>query len=232
MNTLLLLLLDSRAPAGAHHHSGGMEAAVQAGLVTGLAGLEGFCRAKLRTSARVGAAFAAASARLESEWAERPVVPAAQDQWALLDAEFEARTPSEAMRTASRQLGGGLLRLLRSVLPEADLVTPFSRCAGPAPHHPLVLGAGVARAGGTPELAARAAALAACAGPASAAVRLLGLDPFAVQGLLARLAPDIDSCAAACSVAAPPSALPADAAPVLDLLADFHLTTEVRLFAS
>ena len=233
MNTLLLLLLDSRAPAGAHHHSGGMEAAVQAGLVTGLAGLDGFCRAKLRTSARVGAAFAAASARLVSDQAERSVVPAqAQDQWATLDAEFEARTPSEAMRTASRQLGGGLLRLLRSVLPEADLVTPFSRCAGPAPHHPLVLGAGVAQAGGTPDLAARAAALAACAGPASAAVRLLGLDPFAVQGLLARLAPDIDSCAAACSVAAQPSALPADAAPALDLLADFHLTAEVRLFAS
>ena len=233
MNALLLLLLDSRAPAGAHHHSGGMEAAVGTGLVTGLASLEDFCRTRLRTSARVCAAFAAASARLQSDAAERSVALAhAQHQWAALDAEFEARTPSEAMRTASRQLGRGLLRLVRSVLPEADLVTPFSRCAGPAPHHPLVLGAGVAQAGGTPELAARAAALAACAGPASAAVRLLGLDPFAVQGLLARLAPGIDACAAACAVAAAPSALPADAAPALDLLADFHLTAEVRLFAS
>jgi urease accessory protein len=142
--------------------------------------------------------------------------------------------PSDAMRTASRQLGRGLVRLLRSVLPEADLVTPFSRCAGPAPHHPLVLGTGVALAGGTPELAARAAALAGCAGPASPAVRLLGLDPFAVQGLLARLAPTIDACAASAARVAggPPEALPADAAPALDLLADFHLTAEVRLFAS
>ena len=119
-----------------------------------------------------------------------------QEQWALLDAEFEARTPSEATRAASRQLGGGLLRLLRSVLPDADLVTPWARCAGPTPHHPLVLGAGVSLAGGPPELAARAAALSACAGPASAAVRLLGLDPFAVQAMLARLAPAIDECAA------------------------------------
>jgi urease accessory protein len=245
MNTLLLLLLDSRAPAGAHHHSGGMEAAVRAGLVTGLADLEDFCRTRLLTSARVSAAFAAASCHL----AERPVVPAAQDQWAqlqwaqlqwaqlqwaLLDAEFEARTPSEATRTASRGLGRGLVRLIRSVLPQADLVTPFSRCAGPAPHHPLVLGTGVALAGGTPELAARAAALAACAGPASAAVRLLGLDPFAVQGMLARLAPGIDKCAAraALSADAEPAALAAGAAPALDLLADFHLTAEVRLFAS
>jgi urease accessory protein len=278
MNALLLLLLDSRAPAGAHHHSGGMEAAIGTGLVSadpvrGLADLEDFCRARLRTSARVAAAFAAAAGRLQSDSAERAAVLApsqpraipaesmaqeqwaqeqwaqeqwaqeqwAQEQWALLDAEFEARTPSEATRNASRQLGGGLLRLLRSVLPEADLVTPWARCAGPdpkTPHHPLVLGAGVSLAGGPPELAARAAALAACAGPASAAVRLLGLDPFAVQAMLARLAPAIDECAALaarCAAEPPsslPAALPADSAPALDLLADYHLTAEVRLFAS
>jgi urease accessory protein len=226
-----------------------MEAAIGTGLVTGLAGLEDFCRARLRTSARVGAAFAAAAARLQSDSSERSVALAARNgparpgaesraraagEWALLDAEFEARTPSEAMRTASRQLGRGLVRLLRSVQPEADLATAFSRCAGPAPHHPLVLGAAVSLAGGGPDLAARAAALAACAGPASAAVRLLGLDPFAVQAMLARLAPGIDACAAAAAqlAAGPPASLPADAAPALDLLADFHLTAEVRLFAS
>jgi urease accessory protein len=234
MNALLLLLLDSRAPAGAHHHSGGMEAAIGTGLVTGLPGLEDFCQARLRTSARVSAAFAAAAARVQADFSGRPEQQRAEQQWAELDAELEARTPSEAMRAASRALGGGLIRLLRSVLPEAGLVTPWTLGAGPAPHHPLVLGAGVALAGGTPELAARAAALAACAGPASAAVRLLGLDPFAVQATLARLAPGIDECAAAAAAAAagPASLLPADAAPALDLLADYHLTAEVRLFAS
>ncbi len=243
MNTLLLLLLDSRAPAGAHHHSGGMEAAVGTGLVGNLADLEDFCRARLRTSARVAAAFAAAAGRLQSDSAERVVVPASSppratpaEDWALLDAEFEARTPSEAMRAASRQLGGGLIRLLRSVLPDADLVTPWAQCAGRVPHHPLVLGAGVSLAGGPPELAARAAALAACAGPASAAVRLLGLDPFAVQAMLARLAPAIDECARNAAQfaarAGAPASLPADGAPALDLLADYHLTAEVRLFAS
>src|SRR5260370_1708495 len=182
MNALLLLLLDSRAPAGAHHHSGGTEAAVGTGLVTGLAGLEGFCRAKLRTSARVSAAFAAASCLLQSHSPERAVVqspvswpgrpghrhqansypehrrpehrrpehgypehphpenPHPEDphpeqdcsaEWAVLDAEFEARTPSEAMRAASRQLAGGLLRLLRSALPDTDLVSRWARCARP-----------------------------------------------------------------------------------------------------
>jgi urease accessory protein len=234
MNTLLLLLLDSRAPAGAHHHSGGMEAAVGTGLVTGLASLEDFCQARLRTSARVSAAFAAAAARAQADFPEPAVVSAARSQWALLAAEFEARTPSEAMRAASRQLGGALVRLLRSVLPQTEAVTPWSLSAGRPPHHPLVLGAGVMLAGGTPELAARAAALGACSGPASAAVRLLGLDPFAVQAMLARLAPAVDACAAEAALAAagPVAGLAADAAPALDLLADFHLTTEVRLFAS
>ena len=239
MDTLLLLLLDSRAPAGAHHHSGGMEAAVGTGLVGNLASLEDFCRARLRTSARVAAAFAAAAGRLQSDCAERAVLLASShpravlaESLAVLDAEFEARTPSEATRAASRQLGSGLLRLLRSVLPDTDLVTPWAQCPAPAPHHPLVLGAGVSLAGGTPELAARAAALSACAGPASAAVRLLGLDPFAVQAMLARLAPAIDECAAFAAQAGAPSSLPADSAPALDLLADYHLTAEVRLFAS
>jgi urease accessory protein len=226
MNTLLLLLLDTRAPAGAHHHSGQMEAAVGTGLVAGLSDLENFCQTRLRTSARVTAAFAAAACRLQADFPERTPLPApADDPWAALDAEFDARTPSEAMRAASRQLGGGLVRLLRS------LHLPWAH-GGTTPHHPLVLGAGIALAGGSPELAARAAALSACAGPASAAVRLLGLDPFAVQGMLARLAPGIDECARRADLAGPPSSLPADGAPALDLLADFHLTSEVRLFAS
>ena len=65
-------------------------------------------------------------------------------------------------------------------------------------------------------------------------MRLLGLDPFAVQAMLARLAPGVDECAAdaAAAAAGPASLLPADAAPALDLLADYHLTAEVRLFAS
>jgi hypothetical protein len=96
MDALLLLLLDSRAPAGAHHHSGGMEAAVMTGLVTDLAGTEDFCRTRLRTSARVSAAFAAASCRLFLN--ERDDVPA---QLTLLDIECGARIPSEATRRAS-----------------------------------------------------------------------------------------------------------------------------------
>jgi urease accessory protein UreF len=53
--------------------------------------------------------------------------------------------------------------------------------------------------------------------------------------MLARLAPGIDACAESAALAAGaggPESLPCDGAPALDLLADVHLTAEVRLFAS
>lgn len=229
MNALLLLLLDSRAPAGGHSHSGGMEATVAAADLRTVNDVEDFCRARLRTNARVAAAFAGYACHLWTESADC-------DRWAQLDQELQARTPSPAMRTASRQLGSGLRRLLTAMAPQVNLRTPWAGCTRPAPHHALVLGAGVAIAGGDVELAARAAALSACTAPASAAVRLLGLDPFAVQRMLAQLTPQIDrlSRETAELIAADPlpADLPADAAPALDLLADYHITTEVRLFAS
>src|ERR1035438_866503 len=124
MNTVLLLLLDSRAPAGAHNHSGAMEAAVSTGLVAGLADLEDFCRARLRTSARVAAAFAAAACRVQHTAGPSAGGPGRPGEWALLDAEFDARTPSEATRAASRQLGGGLRRPARAVVAAPPPATP------------------------------------------------------------------------------------------------------------
>ncbi len=224
-SALLLLLLDSRAPAGAHGHSGGLEAAVTAGFVTGLADTERFCRLRLATAGATSAAFAACACRL---WRGGAAPPA----WADLDAELSARLPAEAARTASRQLGSGLRRLVTALLPAADLARPWASLPRPAPHHPLVLGAAVALAGGDPRLAALAAALGTCAAPASAAVRLLGLDPYAVQAMLARLAPDIDAAATTAAAPRDPRHLPAASAPALDLLADVHARSEVRLFAS
>jgi urease accessory protein len=215
----LLLMLDSRSPAGAHSHSGGMEAAVDAGLVRDLADVETFCRGRLRTAGRVAASAAALAARLDFN---DPLA------WLDLDDEVSARTPSEAVRTASRQLGSGLRRLLRASVPDAAFEGAWSLIDG-APHHPLVLGAATRLSAADPSTAAVAAALATCTASASAAVRLLGLDPFAVHGLLARLAPEIDAVAADATMR---REVAADSAPALDLLADFQLTREVRLFAS
>jgi urease accessory protein len=223
--SIVLLLLDSRSPAGAHSHSGGLEAAVTAGYVRDVADVEDFCRGRLRTSGRVSAGAAAAAARLTCS-------RAGAQPWQLLDAEVSARTPSPAARAASRQLGGGLRRLVRAMFPDAGLDTLWNAVAPDPPHHPLVLGAAVATATAgakSAALAARAAALGVCTAPASAAVRLLGLDPYAVHAMLARLGPEIDAVA---DEALRAREIPCDSAPALDLLADLHATAEVRLFAS
>jgi urease accessory protein len=256
MMPVLLLLLDSRAPSGGHAHSSGMEPAVTAGLVRDIADVENFCRARLRTSGRVSAAFAAAACRLAAGLAggrtddrtdglgagrgsgrvvgrgadartASPTTAAPWTAWEELDTELDARLPSEAVRAASRSLGNGLRRMVGAMFPDLPLPWP----SAPAPHHPLVLGAAVALAGGDPALAAQAAALNSITTPASAAVRLLGLDPLAVQGMLARLATDVRPDSALWAVDEPQS-LPADGAPYLDLLADVHRMSGVRLFAS
>jgi urease accessory protein len=225
MNALTLLLLDSRAPTGASAHSAGLEAAVEAGWVRDLDDLAAFCAGRLRTSGRVAAAFAAAACTDPARWRE-------------LDAEFEARTASEAMRSSSRALGAGLRRLLRAMVPE--FAATDRDWGAVTPHHPIVLGVACALTGATAADAARAAALAVITTPATAAIRLLGLDPYAVHAMLANLAPQVDALSTTFGGLAPDTVLirqklgklPADTAIALDLLADVHLHQEVRLFAS
>jgi urease accessory protein len=91
----------------------------------------------------------------------------------------------------------------------------------------------VARVGGLqPVDAAVAAAYGAVSGPASAAVRLLALDPLAVQAVLTGLALRIDRVAAVAVAAAEDGRIPMPSAPLLELAAEDHATWEVRLFAS
>ncbi|MEU8383359.1 urease accessory protein UreF, partial [Streptosporangium sp. NPDC048865] len=50
MNAALLLLADSRLPAGGHGHSGGAEEAVRIGAIRDLPGLAAFLRGRLATA--------------------------------------------------------------------------------------------------------------------------------------------------------------------------------------
>ncbi len=62
---VLLTLADSRLPTGAHVHSGGIEEAIAAGMVTGLATLEAFLKRRVRTHGLLTASIAAAVHRGE-----------------------------------------------------------------------------------------------------------------------------------------------------------------------
>jgi urease accessory protein len=249
----LLMLADSRLPAGGHAHSGGMEAATVAGLVGDDHGLEGFLRGRLATAGLASAGLAAAACGHAAE-----VDAGAPACWATLDAEAAARTPSPAQRTAARMQGRALLRAARAAWPH-PVLDSLTDGGGPAaepaprrpaaPFHPIILGACAWIAGGTPGDAALIAATNAMTSPASAAVRLLGLDPLMVTGLLARLGPAAATVAAEAARAAERSApgatgpgvngaaarwagLPAPASPGLDLLAERHAREEVALFES
>ncbi len=259
MSVAALLLGDSRFPAGGHAHSGGVEPAVTAGTVTGLQTLECFLRGRLRTAGLVAAGLAAAAcAAVQRNVAQGKSAAVVRDDgfWAELDAEADARTPAPAQREASRRQGRALLRAARVVWPGAaglaSLAASVGANAGAAsatasatagatraeyragPHHAVVLGAAAAAAGCAPAEAARIAAYQAVAGPVSAAVRLLALDPMRATGILAGLASDIDQVAAqgAAYADSPPGDLPCASAPALDLLAETHIRAEVRLFES
>ncbi|MEY9930821.1 urease accessory protein [Catenulispora sp. GP43] len=226
--TSLLLLADSRLPAGTHAHSGGLEAAVAAKRVTDAAGLHAFLLGRLSTVGLTSAAFAAAALG-----AGGSVTGSAVEEFATLDAEFEARTPSPAQRRASRALGRQLLRAIRAGWPDA-ILDQAATVHRDGPHQPIAFGAAGAAAGLGPLGVAAAAALGAVTGPASAATRLLGIDPDAVTAVLAVLEPEVDRVAAEAVAAArgPAEELPSLSAPLLDISAEHHSTWEVRLFAS
>ncbi|MET7876306.1 urease accessory UreF family protein [Micromonospora profundi] len=227
-SSLLLLLADGRFPAGAHAHSGGLEAAVAAGRVDDLASLEAFLIGRLATAGLVGAAFAAAAHRASTSAgsAHRRVI------LARLDAELDARTASPALRAVSRRQGRALLRAGRSIWPDAAFADLPTTPGGA--HQPLVLGLLCAAAGLSRAETATIAAYGTVTGAASAGVRLLGLDPYQVQALLVGLADACDGTAADAARVAddPPERLPAAAAPLADISAEVHATWEVRLFAS
>jgi len=244
----LLLLADGRFPTGGHAHSGGFEPAAAVDGINDVPALEEFLRGRLGTAGLVSAAFAARACRMFREYlrelhrkpgsgaagTDSPADPDAFDRTlALLDIEFEARTPSPVLRTVSRRLGRSLLRAGSAVWPEAGLGR-LASAPGKGPHQPVALGAVAAAAGQSEQSTALIAAQESVAGPATAAIRLLGLDPFAVSAALARLAPAIAATAgeAAQYASAAPADLPARAGYLLDIFAEFHATWEVRLFAS
>jgi len=212
MTAALLTLADSRLPAGGHAHSGGVEQAVAAGVVTDPGTLATFLRRRLATAGAVAAGLAAAACAAAGD----------AGRLAALDEEADARTPSPALRTASRQQGRGLVRVGRRAWPsDAWDALPAH------PHHPLALGVAAAAGGLTARDAAAAAAYLSVSGPATAAQRLLAMDPLTVAAVTARLAPDIDAVTETAV-----GGLSAATDPLLDLLAEVHAARKDRFFAS
>ncbi|MGH9188818.1 MAG: urease accessory protein UreF [Acidimicrobiales bacterium] len=224
-SAVALLLADGRFPAGGHAHSGGMEAAVTDGRVHDLATLHRFLGGRLATAGTVAATLAASVCL-------RP------DEWERLEVEADARMASPVLRVTSRQQGRQLLRAATATLASVESSSPrqaplsgvIARSGGL--HLAVAMGLVAAAAGMGPEDAARWAAYDSVVGPATAAVRLLGLDPFAVHHVLAMLATQVDDVAGSASSSAASGSIPSPSAPMLDIGAEQHAREEMSLFAS
>lgn len=208
----LLCLADSRLPTGGHVHSGSMEEAVTSGLVVDLTTLRAYLQRRIRSTGLVTASLAAAvhSGALSAAAGERG------------DLETDARTPAPAARQASRAQGRGLVRLARRVWPDDDW-----NALGATPHLAVATGA-VGRASGLdPQHTALSVVYTTMTGSATAAQRLLALDPGDVAALTFALAP---LCEQTATEAAKDLADLSD--PLLDVLAQRHTERERPLFAS
>jgi urease accessory protein len=205
MDAVALLLADSRFPSGSYAHSLGLEQAVASGL--GVDGVPAFIRARQRLVAEADARFAVEARRGAD-------LPALEREWA-------ARCPSPVLRDAARRLGTQLLRSAAVVWPGIAVVRR---------PRPIALGVVGAAAGLGDADVALLALYDDAATVASAALKLLPLDPAVSARWLAELAPALTLAARA--VAADRGPLPAPAALGIELAAPVHLQSRERLFAS
>lgn len=181
----LMLLADGRFPVGGHAHSAGAEAACADGRIVDEASLAAFVEGRLRTTGLVDAALAAATvlvlAGCRSADDARPALVA-------LDAEADARIAAPALRAASRKLGRQLVRVAGRCWPDSTLAL-LPGIAPDGVHQAVALGGVAVAVGLSAEAVAQLSLHHAVTTPAQAAVRLLGLDPFGVAAVSARLAP-------------------------------------------
>jgi urease accessory protein len=284
----VLLLADGRFPVGGHAHSAGVETACADGRVADESSLQEFLEGRLQTAGLVDASLAAATvlaladpvadvrrSATDTDACDRPQPPAPNaDQcrdlvdadmrveWGeatlLLDREAEARIAAPPLRAASRQLGRQLVRVGRRCWPHGALAC-IAGTVPAGPHQPVAWGAVGFAAGCDVDEVARLVVHHALTTPAQAAVRLLGLDPFAVAAVTAHLGPLAEQVAAdavrAVRRALSPRVsldgdhglttgldlagwasgladLPALASPLVEVAAVEHAAWDVRMFAT
>lgn len=208
----LLALSDSRLPTGGHVHSGGIEEAVTSELVTDILTLRAYLRRRMRTHGLVTASVAAA--------VHGGMLSAAAGSGG--DTETDARTPAPAARRASRAQGRGLIRLAHRIWPAHGWES-----LGPTPHFSVAAGAVGAASGLAPAHTALSIVYTTMTGSATAAQRLLALDPGDVAAVTFELAPLCEQTAAEAA-----KGLADLSDPLLDVLAQRHVERERPLFAS
>ena len=214
-----LMLADARLPTGGHTQSAGLEPAVRAGLGADgarLADVASYAADRLRTIVRVEAATAVVARRLALDG---ELVEQAEAAWA-------ARTPSQALRTASRRQGRAYLRLASRVWPET---TGFLK-ADAEIARPVVVGVVAAVTGLSAEQTVRLIGYDDAQTVVAASLKLLPVDPADAATWLLKLHPAIEALVTAVSRITTSAEIPAYGAPLVEVFAQAHAVERMRLF--
>lgn len=216
---LAMMLADGRMPTGGHTQSAGLEPAVRAGLGDAGRRLEdviGYARDRLRTVTRVEAGTAVVARHVALTG--RSLAP--------LEAHWAARTPSQALRAASRRQGRAYVRLAARIWPSVLAhLAPDAEVP-----RPVVVGVVAAAIGLGAVETARLVGYEDAQTVLSAATKLLPVDPADTSVWLYRLHSDIEELAQLVAGLTEPREVPADGAPMVDQNAQQHVTERMRLF--
>ncbi len=213
---LLMLLADARLPTSGHTQSGGLEPALLGGLDPD--DLEAYCATRLETVTLTEAATAVVCRSRAVDGRPTEDVELA---WA-------ARTPSPALREASRTLGRAYRRLALRLWSGAPALGEL--VAAPAPPRPRVLGLVAAATGLSATGVARLVAYDDLQSVLAASLKLLPGDPVDATARLLDLAPAVDAVVDRVATLSDPDEIPAWSAPLLEAWAESHATAERRLF--
>lgn len=213
---LLMFLADSRLPTSSYAQSAGLEPALLAGMPP--ARIADYVRSRLATVTRVEAGTAVAARCLAL--AGSPTGPV-EFAWA-------ARTPSPAVREASRSLGRTYRRLALRLWPAAPVLAELE--VDRAPSRTRVLGLVAAAAGVGADSLARLVAYDDIQSVLAASLKLAPADPVEVSALGLSLMDGLDDFVVAVRDIRTADDIPASSAPMIEQWAQQHAATERRLF--
>lgn len=225
---VLAMLADARFPTGSHTQSAGLEAAVQAGLT--IRDIPAFAAARLTTvvATEAGTAVVARATCLTA--AETGASDAdLAGELALIESAWAARSPSPALRDAARRLGRGYARLAGRLWPEAPAIRAVALLR--APSRPVVLGCVAAAAGLSAAQTARLCGYEDVAAIASAALKLLPMDPADATGWVLDAHRGIEALVEQVAGLRDTDAIPASGAPLIEQEAERHARARTRLFS-
>lgn len=228
MDWLLLQLSDSAFPTGGFAHSGGLEAAVQAKLVTDERGVWRFLGDALWGLGWSSLPFVTAAH--EGDLTHPSPARGGSSAFADVDRACDAFLTSTVANRASRTQGRAFLETCARVFPHPSIAELRAEARALPCHHAPAFGATTRRLGASSEDARRVFLHLSLRGLSSAAVRLGVVGPHLAQRMTFDLHERLEEVARACATLTIDDA--AWTAPLQELLGGTHDRLYSRLFQS